>query len=198
MLFVHEVHQVVGKKEDEFEAAYRDGWMPTPRRGRRRPPALVREPRARKRRLVQRRDHHRRARRRGVGALRAAAAVRRSPGVGARGRHVSPRRDRESAPAGVLVADPGGRLRRRSRSTGPSTSCRCSWRTPAGRPSPVDDYIKMWDELYFQPIARPREGHRHGDASTSRRASRTRTAPACGARRCSGSGSPTRRPCCTC
>ena len=28
MLFVHEVHQVVGKKEDEFEAAYRDGWMP--------------------------------------------------------------------------------------------------------------------------------------------------------------------------
>ena len=28
MLFVHEVHQVVGEKEDEFEAAYRDGWMP--------------------------------------------------------------------------------------------------------------------------------------------------------------------------
>lgn len=27
MLFVHEVHQVVGTKEDEFEAAYRDGWM---------------------------------------------------------------------------------------------------------------------------------------------------------------------------
>jgi hypothetical protein len=28
MLFVHEVHQVVGAKEDEFEAAFRDGWMP--------------------------------------------------------------------------------------------------------------------------------------------------------------------------
>ena len=28
MLFVHEVHEVVGAKEDEFEAAYRDGWMP--------------------------------------------------------------------------------------------------------------------------------------------------------------------------
>jgi hypothetical protein len=28
MLFVHEVHKVVGKKEDEFEAAYREGWMP--------------------------------------------------------------------------------------------------------------------------------------------------------------------------
>ena len=29
MLFVHEVHQVVGTKEDEFEDAYREGWMPT-------------------------------------------------------------------------------------------------------------------------------------------------------------------------
>jgi hypothetical protein len=29
MLFLHEVHQVVGRKEDEFEAAFRDGWMPT-------------------------------------------------------------------------------------------------------------------------------------------------------------------------
>jgi hypothetical protein len=28
MLFVHEVHKVVGKKDEEFEAAYREGWMP--------------------------------------------------------------------------------------------------------------------------------------------------------------------------
>ena len=28
MLFMHEVHQVKGTKEDEFEATYRDGWMP--------------------------------------------------------------------------------------------------------------------------------------------------------------------------
>jgi len=27
MLFMHEVHEVVGEKEHEFEAAYRDGWM---------------------------------------------------------------------------------------------------------------------------------------------------------------------------
>jgi hypothetical protein len=27
VLYLHEVHQVVGLKEDEFEAAYRDGWM---------------------------------------------------------------------------------------------------------------------------------------------------------------------------
>ncbi|OBI98852.1 hypothetical protein A5660_04490 [Mycobacterium alsense] len=29
MLFLHETHQVVGAREDEFEAAYREGWMPT-------------------------------------------------------------------------------------------------------------------------------------------------------------------------
>ena len=28
MLLLHEVHTVVGPKEDEFEAAFRDGWMP--------------------------------------------------------------------------------------------------------------------------------------------------------------------------
>ncbi len=29
MLFLHETHQVVGARQDEFEAAYREGWMPT-------------------------------------------------------------------------------------------------------------------------------------------------------------------------
>jgi hypothetical protein len=28
MLFLHELHQVAGPREDDFEAAYRDGWMP--------------------------------------------------------------------------------------------------------------------------------------------------------------------------
>jgi len=27
MLYMHEVHRIVGKKEEEFEAAYREGWM---------------------------------------------------------------------------------------------------------------------------------------------------------------------------
>ena len=45
------------------------------RRRRRRPPALVHEPRARQRARVQRGDHHRRARRRGVGAARRAASA---------------------------------------------------------------------------------------------------------------------------
>ena len=29
MLFLHETHRVVGTREDDFEAAYREGWMPT-------------------------------------------------------------------------------------------------------------------------------------------------------------------------
>ena len=29
MLFLHEVHEVIGKREDEFEAAFRDEWLPT-------------------------------------------------------------------------------------------------------------------------------------------------------------------------
>jgi len=29
VLFIHEVHTVRGRAEDEFEAAIRDGWMPT-------------------------------------------------------------------------------------------------------------------------------------------------------------------------
>ncbi len=29
MLFLHETHQVVGTRHDDFEAAYREGWMPT-------------------------------------------------------------------------------------------------------------------------------------------------------------------------
>ena len=28
MLFMHEVHKVRGRREDDFEAAFRDGWMP--------------------------------------------------------------------------------------------------------------------------------------------------------------------------
>ena len=28
MLFMHEVHKVRGDREDEFEAAFRGGWMP--------------------------------------------------------------------------------------------------------------------------------------------------------------------------
>ena len=29
MLLLHEIHTVAGRHEDAFEAAFRDGWMPT-------------------------------------------------------------------------------------------------------------------------------------------------------------------------
>ena len=67
MLFLHETHKVVGAREDEFEAAYREGWMPTLATGRQRSAALVHQPRARLRGGLQRRHHHRHRRRRGVG-----------------------------------------------------------------------------------------------------------------------------------
>jgi hypothetical protein len=33
MLFLHEVHEVLGRREDAFEAAYREGWLPTLAKG---------------------------------------------------------------------------------------------------------------------------------------------------------------------
>ena len=133
MLFVHEVHEVVGKHGGRVRGRLPRRLDADARRGRRRPPALVHEPRPRQRRVVQRRHHHRRARRRGVGAPGGAHPARRPARVVARGRHVPPRRDRQGHAAGALVAHPGGRLRRRCPPTAASTSCTSSWRTPAGR-----------------------------------------------------------------
>ena len=59
MLFVHEVHQVAGTKEDEFEAAYRDGWMPLLAKDDDARLLWYMNHAARQRRLVQRRDDHR-------------------------------------------------------------------------------------------------------------------------------------------
>ena len=133
MLFVHEVHQVAGGQGRRVRGRVPRGLDADARRGRRRPPALVHEPRPRQRRVVQRRHHHRRARRRGVGTPGAAHPERRPARVVARGRHLPPRRDRQDPAPRALVAHPGGRLRHRRRPTGASTSCTCSWRTPAGR-----------------------------------------------------------------
>ena len=52
MLLLHEVHTVAGRHEDEFEDAFRDGWMPTLAERRRRAPPLLPEARARHRSRV--------------------------------------------------------------------------------------------------------------------------------------------------
>ena len=33
MLFLHERHEIIGTREDDFVSAYRDGWMPTLAKG---------------------------------------------------------------------------------------------------------------------------------------------------------------------
>ena len=63
MLFMHEVHKVRGRAEDEFEATFRDGWMPMLGDRRRRPVALVHQPRARQRPRIHGRHGDRRSRR---------------------------------------------------------------------------------------------------------------------------------------
>ncbi len=89
MLFLHEVHKVVGKKTDEFEAAFRRGLMP----------ALAKGDDAR---LLWYCNHamgsgvsynvatdYRGQGRRGLGAVGAALPKGRPPGMGARRRYLA-------------------------------------------------------------------------------------------------------------
>ena len=111
MLFVHEVHEVAGAREDEFEAAFRDGWMPLLAEGD-------------DARLLWYMNHAHGSGasynvvtitgvRDGAAWERLARRVqhRRPARVVARGRHLPARRDRQGDDPGALVADPGGRLR---------------------------------------------------------------------------------------
>ena len=110
MLFLHETHKVVGAREDEFEAAYREGWMPTLADGGQRSAALVRQPRSRLRGFLQRRHHHRRSPTAPPGKrLARRSADRRSQPVDARAGPPAPRRDRQAPAAGRLVAAADGR-----------------------------------------------------------------------------------------
>jgi hypothetical protein len=78
VLFLHETHKVVGVREDDFEAAYRDGWMPTLAQGDDARLLLVHQPRPRFRSVLRRRLHHRDHRWCSMGAPGAPCAVRRS------------------------------------------------------------------------------------------------------------------------
>ncbi|EUA42398.1 hypothetical protein I553_6258 [Mycobacterium xenopi 4042] len=64
--------------------------------------------------------------------------------------------------------------------------------------APLDDYIRSWDEIYYRPLS---QAPRAGGCSTSKRASRLRTAATNGARPCCGRRSTrltTTRRWCTC
>ncbi len=191
MLFVHETHEVVGLKEDEFETLFRTGWMPMLAEGddarllwymnhaHGSGPAYnvvtitgVRDGAAWERLDERIRTGDLREWMQSVDAL-------------------PPRRDRQGDAAGALVAHPGGRLRRRAH------------RRARARAAPVHGGHRLADVVARRlhpgvgrhlpsAAARATPTTCAPSRSTSRRASRTRTVRRSGARRCCGSGSPTR------
>ena len=135
MLLLHEVHTVAGRHEDEFEAAFRDGWMPTLAKRRRRAPPLLPAARARHRPGV---PHASRSRR--------CATAPRTSG------------SRRACSAATCAAGPptstGCATRWRASSCCRSTGHRC--RTSTSRPCPTDG--REHDAvLYMEDSAWPHE-----------------------------------------
>lgn len=156
MLFVHEVHKVVGKKEDEFEAAFREGWMPM----------LAKDDDAR---LLWYMNH---AHGGGVSyqvvtitAVRDGAAWERL----ARRLQSGDLQDwvrevdtyRHDVTGKTLVPVYWSPMQEVDFSEVPTDGAEHElslFMEDTGWPySPIDDYIKMWDELYYQPIVKRAE-----------------------------------------
>ena len=144
MLLLHEVHTVAGRHEDEFEAAFRDGWMPTLARRRRRPPPLLPEARARHRTRVPPRHDHRAARRRRVRAARDAASRRGD----LRSWAADVDRLRHEVKGKLLLPVDWSPMQRprprdRARPTAASTTPRSTWKTARGRTRrKLDTYLE--------------------------------------------------------
>jgi hypothetical protein len=156
MLFVHEVHKVVGKKDEEFEAAYRDGWMPM----------LAKDDDAR---LLWYMNH---AHGSGVSyqvvtitAVRDGAAWERlarrlqSGDLQEWAREVDTYR--HDVTGKTLLPVYWSRIQEVDFSQVPIDGAEHElslFMEDTGWPYvPIDDYIKMWDELYSQPIAKHAE-----------------------------------------
>jgi len=157
MLFVHEVHQVDGRKEDEFEAAYRDGWMPL----------LAEDNDAR---LLWYANHAH-----GSGVSYQVVTI---TGVrdGAAWERLARRMQngdlhdwvretdtyRHDVTARIMLPVYWSRIQDVDFDTVPTDGSEHElslFMEDTGWPYvPIDDYIKMWDELYSQPITRHAEG----------------------------------------
>ena len=157
MLFVHEVHQVDGRKEDEFEAAYRDGWMPLLAKGD-------------DARLLWYANH---AHGSGVsyqvvtitGVRDGAAWERLARRMQAGDLHDWVRETdtyRHDVTARIMLPVYWSRIQEVDFDTVPTDGSEHElslFMEDTGWPYvPIDDYIKMWDELYSQPITRHAEG----------------------------------------
>ena len=157
MLFVHEVHQVDGRKEDEFEAAYREGWMPL----------LAKDDDAR---LLWYANH---AHGSGVsyqvvtitGVRDGAAWERLAQSMQHGDLHDWVREAdtyRHDVTARIMLPVYWSRIQEVDFDTVPTDGAEHElslFMEDTGWPYvPIDDYIKMWDELYSQPITRHAEG----------------------------------------
>ena len=157
MLFVHEVHKVDGRKEDEFEAAYRDGWMPLLAKGD-------------DARLLWYANHAH-----GSGVSYQVVTI---TGVrdGAAWERLARRMQqgdlhdwacetdtyRHEVTARIMLPVYWSRIQDVDFDTVPTDGSEHElslFMEDTGWPYvPIDDYIKMWDELYSQPITRHAEG----------------------------------------
>ena len=153
-------HRVAGRDEDEYEAAYREGWMSTLAKSNGAAPALLHEARARHRSArTTSSPRHRVHRRRGVGAFRPADSARRP----ARGRAHGPVAPR-TCTAKLLPAEWSPR---RSRSTSRTSPRRgehdqtlfmedTAW-PHAGM---LEDYLEAARDNYAPSLAEGRHGGR--------------------------------------
>jgi len=157
MLFVHEVHQVVGEKEDEFEAAYRDGWMPI----------LAKEDDAR---LLWYVNH---AHGSGVSYNVVTITGVRDGAAWERLVHRMQQGDlhdwateidtyRHDVTGKILLPVYWSRIQEVDFAKVPTDGAEHElslFMEDTGWPSSsIDDYIKMWDELYYQPLVAHAEG----------------------------------------
>ena len=157
MLFVHEVHKVDGRKDDEFEAAYREGWMPMLAKGD-------------DARLLWYANHAH-----GSGVSYQVVTI---TGVrdGAAWERLALRMQqgdlhdwvnetdtyRHDVTARIMLPVYWSRIQEIDFDAVPTDGSEHElslFMEDTGWPDvPIDEYIKMWDELYSQPIAKHAEG----------------------------------------
>ena len=182
MLFLHETHKVVGTRHDEFEAAYREGWMPT----------LAKQDTAR---LLWYTNHaHGSGLAYNVVTITGIADGAAWEGLARRTQQGDLRpwmREmdnlRHEVTAKLLLPVAWSPLQTVDLATVPtdaSTHPLSLFMEDTGWPhAPLDDYIRCWDEIYYRPLSK---APARCEFSTSRRASKLRTEAIDDEKRCCG------------